>query len=79
MKSVLEAIDNRFPCRPNIKFIKPHRRLGGIYHEGEPDFNSYIDYIEVPYEIVKQIYEAGWSDAKDEMKKELAGVTQRMR
>jgi hypothetical protein len=76
MKNVLEAIDERFPCKSNIKFIKPHRRLGGIYHEGEPDFNSYIermyDYTEVPYEIVKQIYEAGWSDAKDEMKKELA-------
>jgi hypothetical protein len=30
------------------------------------------DFIEVPYEIVKHIYELGWTDAKDAMKKELA-------
>jgi len=67
MRTVSEAMDNRFPCRPNIKFIKPHRRLGAMHHEGEPDFNNYIeqmyDVIEVPYEVVKQIYEAGWNAA----------------
>lgn len=72
MKSVLEAINNRFPYRPSIKFVKSHRRLSATYHEGQPDFNNYIeqmyDIIEVPYEIVKKIYEAGWSDAKCAMK-----------
>jgi hypothetical protein len=76
MKNVLEAIDERFPCKLNIKFTKPHRRIPLTTHEGTLNFNSYIermyDYVEVPYEIVKHIYELGWSDAKDEMKKELA-------
>jgi hypothetical protein len=76
MKNVLEAMDNRFPCRPSIRFIKPHRRLSATSHEGTLEFESYIEgmyeYIEVPYEIVKHIYELGWTDAKDAMKKELA-------
>jgi len=72
MRSVTEAINNRFPYKPSIRFIKPHRRLGAMHHEGQLDFNSYIEQmyeaIEVPYEIVKQIYEAGWRDAKYAMK-----------
>jgi len=76
MRKVLEAMDNRFPCRPNIKFIKPHRRLGAMHHEGQPDFDSYIermyDCIEVPYEVVKQIYEAGWNDARDAVKEAIS-------
>ena len=76
MKNVLDALDERFPCKGAIKFLKPHRRLPSISHEGAPTFESYVDkmydFIEVPHEIVKHIYELGWSDAKDAMKEAIS-------
>jgi hypothetical protein len=74
MRTVLEAIDERFPCKPIIHFAKPHRRLGGMVYEGASDFRGLAEMystIEVPYEIVKHIYELGWNDAKDAVRKEL--------
>lgn len=79
MKNVMEAIDARFPCRPAVKFLAPHRRLNYTAAEGTLDFSSLVDmynYIEVPYEIVKHIYEAGWADAQRAAIEALSNCTQ---
>lgn len=75
MKRVQEAMDERFPCRPSIKFIKPHRRLNLTFHEGMPEMESMkilYDHIEIPYEIVKHIYELGFNDAKKAVGEEIS-------
>ena len=64
MKGLQEAFQSKYPSKPTIYFAKPHRRLSGMYCEGTPDDEAAMySYVEVPYEIVKHIYEQGWLDA----------------
>ena len=77
--SFIEAMDNRFPCKPIIRFTKAHTRQGAIISEGKPDFDEFYEMyggVKVPHEIVRHIYEAGWADAQRAAIEALSNCTQ---
>lgn len=60
-------IDQRFPCKPMVRFTKAHTRQGAIISEGMPSFDEFYEMyggVKVPYEVVRYIYELGWIDAQ---------------
>jgi hypothetical protein len=77
VKGLQEAFQSKYPSKPTIYFVKPHRRLSAMYCEGTPDYEAAMaamySHVEVPYEIVKHIYEQGWLDAELKMHRVLNG------
>jgi hypothetical protein len=66
MKNVHIALIERYPYRPIVYFVKPHRRLNGMIIHALPGAELLEMYgkVEVPHEIVRHIYEQGWADAQ---------------
>lgn len=64
---MIKSIDqfySRFPRTSTVRFAKPSPRLSGWYTgELTPDGVPTFEYIEVPIEIARDIFETAWRDA----------------